>query len=253
MKKGWLVYWTIVIGVLTIASLAFVPFVALEGVGKLFAALSPFLTVGLAIFGLYVWRLQLIAKRRFEVAEECLVASYRALNAISSVRSPFGFSGEGKTRERRPEETPEEQQRLDRAYVPIERLERYTDQFASLEKAHVLAEVFLSNDAANAVRELLVARNRIAIAAGQMMPHREDGDRSAEARKRYRRAEAIVWEGIGPNDAEDPVDRDVLSEDLKKAKLAIEAGCKAWLRSPTFTEAIRIREGQSQAGSDPAQ
>src|SRR4051812_26074365 len=97
---------------------------------KLISAISPIITVSLAVFAVHVWRVQLVTKRRFEVAEEALQTSKHVVYALSDIRSVGGFSNEGRTRKRGADETPDESERLDHTFVPFERMNRFSDLFA---------------------------------------------------------------------------------------------------------------------------
>src|SRR3981081_3209586 len=132
---------------------------------KLISALSPIVTVCLAIFAFHVWRVQLVAKRRFEVAEEALSTSQLVVYALEHIRMPGAFSSEGGTRKRGKEETEEETKRLDEAFIPYERANRYKEQFAQLNKSIILTEIHLGKELAGAMRVLVDARNRVLGAA----------------------------------------------------------------------------------------
>src|SRR5260370_24456201 len=56
--------------------------------------LSPLLMVGVAIVGLRAWYWQLIAKRRFEVAEQAMTVFERANDALSIIRTQVLFGGD---------------------------------------------------------------------------------------------------------------------------------------------------------------
>jgi hypothetical protein len=57
--------------------------------------LLPLTTICIAVIGFYVWHRQLIAKRRFDVADTALVAFGRAEAALAYARAPMTFIGEG--------------------------------------------------------------------------------------------------------------------------------------------------------------
>ena len=52
--------------------------------------LPPFI---LFVLGVIIWRLQLGAKRRFELAEQTLMAFQRASDGLSRLRDPFIYTG----------------------------------------------------------------------------------------------------------------------------------------------------------------
>jgi len=85
-----------------------------------------------AIWGVNAWRREYTGKRNIDLAEEVLALFYQARDAIRGIRSPFGHSGEGFTREASEDETPEEKRTRDSAYVPFERYERHQEMFGRL-------------------------------------------------------------------------------------------------------------------------
>jgi len=70
-----------------------------------------------AVWGINSWRREAKWKRKYEVAEEVLSLFYECREKFQVIRSPFGYEGEGKTRKRSEQATPEETARLDSAYV----------------------------------------------------------------------------------------------------------------------------------------
>ncbi len=80
-----------------------------------------------AIFGINAWRREFRGKRQIELAEETLALFYEANDAVRHIRSPVGWANEGQSRKAYPNETAEEKQRLDAAFVAIERYQRYQD------------------------------------------------------------------------------------------------------------------------------
>jgi hypothetical protein len=84
------------------------------------------------IYGIDEWRREFVGKRRIELAEEVLSLFYQARDIIESIRSPFGFGGEGETRKPSPNERPEHKEALDQAYVLIERYNRHIEVFSRI-------------------------------------------------------------------------------------------------------------------------
>jgi len=85
-----------------------------------------------AICGISAWRKEFQGKRRIELAEEVLVLFYEARDAITAIRSPFGFLGEGLTRKPQEAETEQEKEARDRAYVVYERFDKRKEVFSKL-------------------------------------------------------------------------------------------------------------------------
>src|SRR4051812_43919722 len=87
--------------------------------------------VGIAITQTWTTRRE-YTKRRVELAEEVLALCYEAEDAIRSIRSPGVWAGEGGTRRRSSNERSEESEMLDRAYIVIERYNKYEATFKNL-------------------------------------------------------------------------------------------------------------------------
>lgn len=115
---------------------------------KLIPAVSIAVAAYFSVQGLRVWRSQLVGKRKFEVAEEALVAFERAREALRYVRSPGGWGGEGSTREKAPNESDEETRRKNIAFAPIERLNKMSETFAPLHKTQILCRFHFGPEAA---------------------------------------------------------------------------------------------------------
>ena len=130
------------------------------------------MTFGSAVFslaslfiGVAIWRLQLIGKRRFDVAEEALVTFSLAKDAFAYVRNPGGYSGEGQTREGSVGETDPQKRYLDSCFVPIERLNSVSDLFSTLPKIQLLSHYHFGQDAYDAFQALFNAKHKVVVAA----------------------------------------------------------------------------------------
>ncbi|WP_418117519.1 hypothetical protein [Variovorax sp. 350MFTsu5.1] len=85
------------------------------------------------ISGIGAWKREFIGKRQIELAELVLAKFYECRDAIADIRSPFGFGGEGNTRERGENENQEESRILDQAFVAIERYRKREIVFTEFE------------------------------------------------------------------------------------------------------------------------
>lgn len=97
----------------------------LENIGLVIASFT-------AIYGVNEWRRQLKGRREYELAEEVLTLVYDCRERLRSIRSPFSHTGEGSTRKADPNETPEQTELLNRAYIVFERYEQHREVFAEL-------------------------------------------------------------------------------------------------------------------------
>lgn len=73
------------------------------------------------ILGIGAWKREFIGKRQIELAELTLAKFFEIKDAIALIRNPFAATGEGETRQRSENESPNDSQLLDRAYIVVER------------------------------------------------------------------------------------------------------------------------------------
>ena len=86
----------------------------------------------IAVYGVNEWRRQLKGGREYELAEEVLTLMYECRDRLRIIRSPFSNTGEGSTRAVYPNETPEQSELLNRAYIVFERYEKNREVFSQL-------------------------------------------------------------------------------------------------------------------------
>jgi hypothetical protein len=85
-----------------------------------------------AIYGIGSWRREYVGKKRAELAEEVLCLFYEARDAVQHIRNPFSRSNEGSSRKAGENETPEQKEAYDRAYVLFERFNTHIDLFSKM-------------------------------------------------------------------------------------------------------------------------
>lgn len=106
----------------------------LQSVGIIIASI-------VAIWGINSWRREAKWKRKYELAEEVLANMYEAHHSIRIIRSPIGFGNEGSSRAKNDNETPQQTEIYNQAYVARERFERNK---RPLEKLHTLKYRFIA-------------------------------------------------------------------------------------------------------------
>jgi hypothetical protein len=134
----------------------------------IFQSASLILASFFAIYGIDAWRREYVGKRRIELAEEVLALFYQAKDIIETIRSSFGFKGEGETRKPGPQERPEDKEALDRAFVMIERYNKHQEVFSRI---HALRYRFLALfgvEAAKPFVDLNLVINELLLAARRM-------------------------------------------------------------------------------------
>ena len=189
--------------------------------------LLPITTICVAVAGFYVWHRQLIRKRHFEVADAALAAFSRTQAALIYARNPASFVGEGASRER-DYTNPSRSKLLDRLFIPVERLRQHREAFAELERVAFAVEVHFGDDVARQVREPLRAYNRIVVSTPLQIElgsgFRPEGDHKA--------------------DYDDP---DRLSDEIYKAKVAVETALRPHLEAPTLEQFLLLTELRASA------
>lgn len=85
-----------------------------------------------AIYGINSWRREFKGKRQIELAEDVLSLFYEARDAISAIRNPLSWGGEGSTREPIENEDEQEKKVRNRAYIVYERFEKRQSIFNKL-------------------------------------------------------------------------------------------------------------------------
>lgn len=115
--------------------------------------------------GLVGWRIQLIGKRRTELAEEALLVFANAVDAMASVRAPMSFPGEH-------EALREELGKLGYKKLPgedyqiiLRRLEKSNERFAELRRLQLLCRYHFGEAAHDAFEKLNSARHQVWVAA----------------------------------------------------------------------------------------
>ena len=165
-------------------------------------SISLIIAAWVVIIGVNAWRREYIGKRRLELAEEVLALFYEARDVISYIRNPFGFGGEGSTRNAAPNESPEEKQINDNAYVVFERYNKRQDLFNKLYSMRYRYMAQFGKDSAKPFDDLHKIVNEI-FASARMLSHywkqqghlnRKTDEEIKKDLKELRKYEAIFWE-----------------------------------------------------------
>lgn len=181
---------------------------------QIIQAISIAITAYFAVRSLRAWRIQLVGKRRFEVAEQTIVAAYKAKEALSWIRSPLSWSTEAKERPREKDEVDSQSRQRDAYFVPFKRMKDTADDFAELQKVRLLCKVHFGEEAVKQIDILFRARTEVRVAAetlsdavGQDHYERAKPDFYKECRRK-------IWA------AED--DKDLLTKSINAALDALE-------------------------------
>ncbi|HEY7089544.1 MAG TPA: hypothetical protein VH518_15715 [Tepidisphaeraceae bacterium] len=115
------------------------------------------------------WRSEQRSARQIDIAGEALRLALEARDAVTAVRHWFGNSEEGSTRKKLPGETEELARKLDDAYAPIERIERYSDLFARMQACRYKLRAEFGDEWRDAFGPAFKFRTRLFAAAGGVM------------------------------------------------------------------------------------
>lgn len=85
-----------------------------------------------AIWGINAWKREFKGKRDMQLAEDVLCLFYRAERAIEAIRFPIYDLAQGRSREPIKNETPEQKEARDRAYVVFKKIKDHGDTFDQL-------------------------------------------------------------------------------------------------------------------------
>ena len=192
-----------------------------ELVFKFIESLSIVIASIIAIRGIKSWQDELKWKRKYELAEEVLANMYEAHHAIKIIRSPFGYTNEGSTRIKKDDETPEETQIYNNAYVSRERFEKNKKSLTNL---HTLKYRFIAiyglefeehfNKFSQIVNKVFAASDEIArIQTGQY------GSDPVANGKDIKKSREIIYSR--------DENEDELEKELGVAKKALEEKCRA--------------------------
>lgn len=171
-------------------------------------SISVILACWTAIWGIDAWRREFIGKRRIKLAEEALEAFFTVRDAISFIRNPCSNINEGKTRKRGENETDEEAELLNRAYVVIERYQTKMDVFSRFASIKYRFMVAFGNDTEHIFKQTQGTLYKIFMAAEQLGKHywQRQGrvQMSEDERKKHLeemfKKEEIFWESNSPDD-----------------------------------------------------
>lgn len=164
-----------------------------------------------AIYGIGSWRREYIGKKHVELAEEVLCLFYEAKDAVQHIRNPFGQSNEGSSRKADENETPEQKQAFDRAYVLIERFNTHIELFNKMHSIRYRFMAQFGTDAGKPFEDFRRTLNEIQVSAQALARAWAENYRHfrTETQQTYhndfiKKQENIFWEGLHEEDTIKP-------------------------------------------------
>jgi hypothetical protein len=193
----------------------------LKVVSTILQALAVVVTAYFASRGLNAWRRQLVGKRKLEVAEDMLLAAYKAQSILLHIRNPITF-GEGQSRPRGKDERPGQADAKDMYFAPLARMQKLDDDFAQWAKVRFLADAYFGLEAAAPFDVIQGAYHTVAVAARMLVTTVGELPPNDSNKRKW---EEEIWDTQRP---EDPIHLQVAA-----AVRQIETICRPHLRRPS--------------------
>jgi len=193
--------------------------------------------------GLIGWRVQLIGKRRTELAEEALLAFAHAVDAVRTIRSPAQWSSETVALRKEQGRDPDKGGPREKYAIALRRLRLNQDRFAAMRRLQLLCRYHFGEAAGKAFDDIHAALGDVAAAANMGVNTPPEDIDSEEGRRMRRQWQATIWAGLArPDLIADKVDaaqralESVLTPHLRAdaALLPVALGwraCLAWAKS----------------------
>jgi hypothetical protein len=151
--------------------------------------------------GLAGWRIQLIGKRRTELAEEALLIFANAVDAMTSIRAPKSFEGEHAALRKELGEPEDKKLPGESFRIILWRLDRRNERFAELRRIQILCRYHFGEAAHEAFEQLHNARHQVWVAAHMGATTRsDDWQPTPENIELRRKWQAAIWAGAAQPD-----------------------------------------------------
>lgn len=193
-----------------------------------------------AVYGIAAWRREMTGRRIYELAEEALALFYQCRDHLRSIRSPLGYGGEGSSRKQLPNETKEQSELYNRAFVVYERYDRCKEEFNRLFALRYRILALLGDDAARPIEDFRAALRDVFSAANSLPDywikvgrHGWDDDKYQKFLNRMEKYEDRFWGTFS--------DEDELDQRVEQSVRVFESVCIRILRPNPFTRVEKIR------------
>ncbi|MGF1718407.1 hypothetical protein L4D08_26545 [Photobacterium chitinilyticum] len=189
------------------------------------------------ISGVGAWKREFIGKRKIELAEDVLASFFEVKDAIASIRNPFSYQGEGKTRKRGEGESPDESELLDRGFIVFERYEAYKEVFVRFNTLKYKFMASFGPESEDVFSETNKIMNRIFFSARQLATNywQRQGKvpmEDEEFKKHLddmHKFEGIFWDRMD--------EKDVIRQELQELQAKLDD-----LTKPCFEEPMKTYE-----------
>jgi hypothetical protein len=190
----------------------------MDGWGEFIQTVSIAVTAYFAVAGLRAWRIQMLGKRRFEIAEEAVLAAHRVKESLRFIRTPGSMGEETEGRQRSSDETPEQGRWYDTYFIIFAREEVVREDFAQLAKSRLLCRAHFGEDAVKPFDDLLAVRAKVLAYAVRLM--------SLESTQALAYSELPKLQGVVLGN------QDAIAAAVDDAVSRIETICRPFLNAP---------------------
>ena len=202
--------------------------------------------VGLLItlfLGLVGWRIQLIGKRRPELAEEALLAFAQAIDALANVRGPMHWLHELEAVRKERDQDPAKRIPGEEGLVVFRRYREEQEKFSVLRRLHLLCRYHFGEAAGRAFEDLEKAVIEVRGAAYGLAKTQPDELASPEVREMQQSWRNAIWAGYARPDA--------VAEKVQAAQRDLEAMLTPHLRADAALVPIAVgwRSGMARAAA----
>jgi hypothetical protein len=200
---------------------------------ELLKAIPSVVTAGTAIYALVIaraglnkWRTETLGKRKAEIAEQLLTTAYKTRDLLIWARTPVLMSGEGESRKSTESEDDVLRERRNTYFVPIERLARETETFATLQTLKYAVAARFGPDAVKPIAAIVECHRAITFAASMLIHLARCADDPVAKKNSIDQLSASL--GTGPRP-------DKMDQEIDEAISSIETFCKPVLSEGTNT------------------
>jgi hypothetical protein len=195
----------------------------IKDISQIISSIATIIASGVAIWGVNAWK----RKKDMEFAEEVLSLFYQAERAIEDIRNRVYDLAKGQSREPEKDETPEQKQARDRAYVVFKKIMEYGNIFDKLHTMRFRYMARFGKDKAgpfdeikNIVDDIWVSAQRLTELWEEQATMQKIGQKlSTENQKEIADYEKVIWSSW----RKEP---DLIKSRIKEAVRDIEAICR---------------------------
>jgi hypothetical protein len=204
----------------------------IQDVSQIISSIATTVAAIVAIWGVNTWK----RKKDMEFTEEVLTLFYQAERAIEDIRNPLYDLAKGQSREPEKNETPEQKQARDRAYVVFKKIMEHGEIFDEL---HTMRFRFMArfgkekakpfDDLKRIVDQIWVSAQELAELWEKQFSQVNLSSADQNLKKEY---ESVIWQGWATDTINPRVDK-IIQDIEKVCRPIIEVKYSRWISGLT--------------------